>query len=260
MAPTRCFTPSPGDMVMGSWRRSGLELGRVVGLLGLVGSLAVVGALTGCSATKVALQEGPREYVATDYDSVLKRWTREESLILFDELERALTVTATFQSWDFRWAYVVRYATDYRLTIPQRQRLLSEYLNETRKSHQFFIALFGSNQKQNDLTKKDSAWIVRLIDETGNETAPEQIVAVKKPNTLERRYYPYNTVWRKAFRINFPTRSSDGRPTLSPKAAWMGLRFAGAWGNTDLIWDIEDGDEKQPSETASSGRVRIVVR
>jgi hypothetical protein len=203
--------------------------------------LAVLAALvaTGCGTPPVRFVEGPREYVATDYDQVLKNWTREESLVIYDELERALTVAATFESWDFRWAYVIRYANDYRLTIPQRQRLLSETLNETRKSHQFFIALFGSNQKQNDLTKKDSAWIVRLIDETGNETAPTQIEAVKKPNILERRYYPYNSVWRKAFRITFPTKSSDGRTTISPKADWVGLRFAGAWGNMDLVWELE---------------------
>jgi hypothetical protein len=209
---------------------------RLVGGAALMLLLVVAGA---CSPPAVSLQEGPREYVATDYEGVLKRWTREESLILFDELERALTVAATFETWDFRWAYVIRYATDYRLTIPQRQRLLGQRLNETRKDHQFFIALYGANQKQNDLTKADSPWIVRLIDATGNETAPIQVEAIKKPTALERRYYPYNSVWRKAFRIRFPAQGKDGRPTLSPNATWVGLRFAGAWGNTDLIWQLE---------------------
>ena len=199
----------------------------------------------------MSIGEGPREYVATDYDAVLKNWTREENLILYDELERALTVSATFETWDFRWAYVIRYANDYRLTIPQRQRLLSKTLNETRKTHQFFVALYGSNQKQNDLSEKDSAWIVRLIDETGNETAPTQIKAIKKPNILERRYYPYNTVWRKAFRIDFPAKSGDGRKTISEKAAWVGLRFAGAWGNMDLVWHLVENGPR-PRETASN--------
>jgi hypothetical protein len=197
-----------------------------------------------CTPPAVTLAEGPREYVATDYENVLKRWTREESLIIYTELERALTVTATFESWDFRWAYVIKYAQDYRLTIPQRQRLLSERLNESRKHHQFFIALYGSNQKFNDLEKADSAWIVRLIDATGNETAPSQIERIKKPNVLERRYYPYNSVWRKAFRIRFPA-SSGGRNTISTDAEWIGLRFAGAWGNTDLIWQLNDGSGEQ---------------
>jgi hypothetical protein len=180
--------------------------------------------------------------VATDYKDVLDRWTREESLILFAELERALTVAATFESWDFRWAYVIRYANDYRLTIAQRQRLLKQSLDETRKSHHFFVALYGGKPRHYDLTKPNSAWIVRLIDATGNETAPEEITAIKKPTVLERRYYPYNTVWRQAFRIRFPVRSRDGRPTVSPNAEWFGLRFAGAKGNTDLIWEIEQGE------------------
>ena len=59
---------------------------------------------------KVSLAPGPREYVASDYPTVLTRWTREESLIQLSELDDKLTVTATFESWDFRWAYVVRYA------------------------------------------------------------------------------------------------------------------------------------------------------
>jgi hypothetical protein len=223
---------------------------RTLGILGACAIGLVVGGLAaGCTPPPVSLAEVPREYVASDYDSVLTRWTREESLILYTELERALTVTATFESWDFRWAYVIRYAQDYRLTIPQRQRLLSERLNESRKHHEFFVALYGASQKQNDLTSTDSAWIVRLIDATGNETAPSQIQAVKKPNILERRYYPYNTVWRKAFRIRFPARSG-GRATISPEAEWVGLRFAGAWGNTDLIWEIAQGDPAAIAQAA----------
>lgn len=200
-------------------------------LLFLLGTVA-------CAPPVVSMQEGTREYVATDYPNVLARWTRSEDIVLFDELERALTVTATFESWDFRWAYVIRFAKDYRLTVPQRQQRLKEKLAEIKKNHEFFVALYGSNQKHNDLTRKDSAWIVRLIDSTGNETAPIQIERIKKPNTLQRRYYPYNTVWRRSFRVRFPRANLKKQPTISPDATWVGLRFAGAMGNTDLIWEI----------------------
>ena len=220
----------------------------------LVGRAAAVLALalsaSACPAPAVSLQEGPREYVAPDYENVLKRWTRTESLYLYQELERALTVTATFESWDFRWAYVIRYADDYRLTIAQRQKLLEETLAQTRQFHQFFVALYGGNPRQSALTKPDSAWTVRLIDSTGNETAPEHIEAVRKPSALERRYFPYNTVWRQAFRIRFARAGLPGRPTISPKATWFGLRFAGAKGNTDLIWEI-DRSVAEPAEDRS---------
>jgi hypothetical protein len=213
-------------------------------------SLAALAALAGCATTTVTLAEGPREYVATDYDAVLGRWTRTERLFSLTELETYLTATATFESWDFRWAYVVRYVQDYRLTIEQRKKLLEKALDETRQKHQFFVALYGGERKYNDLTKPVSAWIVRLIDDTGNETAPEEIVAIKKPNALERGYFPYNTVFRQAFRIRFPRVSSDGHPTISQHAKWFGLRFAGAQGNSELVWQI---DESAPGKPVAMG-------
>ena len=194
---------------------------------------------TACTAPAVSLQEGPREYVATDYDNVLKRWTREESLILFDELERALTVAATFETWDFRWAYVTRYAEDYRLTVDQRRALLERSLAETHDHHQFYVALYAQRSKWSDLTAENAAWIVRLIDDRGNETAPAEIEAIKHPGAIERTYFPYTTPWRKAYRIRFPKTRADGQPTVSPQAESFGLRFAGAQGHDSLVWTIE---------------------
>lgn len=182
------------------------------------------------------MNEGPREYVATDYDAVLARWTRTQRLFSLPELETYLTATATFESWDFRWAYVVRYVQDYRLTIDQRKKLLERALDETHLRHQFFVALYGGERRYNDLTKPDSAWIVRLIDDTGNETAPQEITAIKRPNAIERNYFPYNTVFRQAFRIRFPRVTPEGHATISTSAKWFGLRFAGAQGNSEIIW------------------------
>jgi hypothetical protein len=212
--------------------------------------LALLSSMGGCAAHAVSLSEGPREYVATDYETVLRKWTRTEDLFALSELANFLTATATFESWDFRWAYVVRYVQDYRLTIEQRKKLLELTLDETRQRHQFFVAIYGGERKYNDLTKPNSAWIVRLIDEKGNETAPEEIISIDKPNAIERHYYPYNTVWRRAFRLRFPLRMPDGRPTISPTAKWFGLRFAGAQGNSELIWKIEEG--KASSQQALS--------
>ena len=197
--------------------------------------------LGGCAAQSVNIGEGPREYVATDYENVLRTWTRTEQLVAFSELDNYLTATATYESWDFRWAYVVRYVQDYRLTIEQRKKLLEKTLDETRLRHEFFVAIYGGERRYNDLTRTDSAWIVRLIDDTGNETAPQEITAIKRPHALERNYFPYNTVFRQAFRIRFPRVSGDGRPTVSVQAKWFGLRFAGAQGNNELIWKLEDG-------------------
>ena len=208
---------------------------------GVLLALAVRGAAFGCAAPVVRLDEGPREYVATDYERVLRTWTREMELLSVDELDNVLSVTATYESWDFRWAYVARYAEDYRLTVDQRRALLERSLAETREHHQFYVALYAQRPKWSDLTSDNAAWIVRLIDERGSETAPSEIEAIKYPGAIERTYFPYTTPWRKAYRLRFPKAHADGRPTLSPQADWFGLRFAGAQGHDSLVWTIDQG-------------------
>ena len=190
-----------------------------------------------CSAPQVSLAEEPREYVATDYEVVLARWTRTEHLVALSELDDLLTVTATFESWDFRWAYAVRYAQDYRLSVEQRRVLLGATLNETRAHHQFFVALYGNNRRWSDLTQPTSAWIVRLIDDRGNETAPEEIVSIPRPGPIERTYFPYASVWRRVFRIKFPASTANG-PTIARDARRVGLQFAGAQGSEQLHWEL----------------------
>lgn len=204
--------------------------------------IAVAIAMIACAPTTVSLNRGPREYVAADYQQVLNKWTRTDHLLSLAELDDLLTVTATFESYDFRWAYVVRYAQDYRLTVAQRKRLLETTLRETETHHQFYVTLYGSTWRWTDLTKPDSAWIVRMIDDIGNETAPEEIIAVRKPGAIEKTYFPYTTPWRRVFRIRFPVVTPDGRPTVAKRARWFGLRFAGAQGNQELRWELDGAD------------------
>jgi hypothetical protein len=201
--------------------------------------VSLAGIFLGCAAPTVQLSPGPREYVATDYESVLGRWTRSESLISMSALDNFLTTTATYESWDFRWAYVVRYAEDYRLTVDQTHALLENSLAETEQYHQFYIALYANRYAWGDLTAENAAWIVRLIDDQGNETAPSEIKRIKKPGAIELTYFPYTTPWRATHRVRFPVMTLDGRRTISPRAHWLGLRFAGAQGNQQLLWQIE---------------------
>ena len=204
---------------------------------GLVAAVAL--ACAACGDPRVSLRTGPREFVASQYPEILGRWTRSKSLLTLGELDDLLTVTATFESWEFRWAYVVRYAQDFRLTVEQRRVLLDKTLAQTQDRHNFYVALYGANRRWTDLSRPNSAWIVRLIDSDGNETAPTTIEIIPKPGAIERTYFPYTTVWRQAFRLQFPKTSSDGRPTIAPGAAWFGLRFAGAEGNDELRWDLD---------------------
>ena len=213
---------------------------RAFGYLRQAAVLAVSGACA-CSTPTVKLGEGPREYVAQDYDRVLQRWTRTTELISMNELDNVLCVTATYESWDFRWAYAVRYAEDYRLTVEQRRSLLEGSLTESRREHEFFVALYAQKHKWGDLMRDNPAWIVRLIDDTGNEVAPHEINEIRRPGAIEHTYFPYTSPWRRIFRISFPIAFGNGRTTISPRAHWFGLRFAGAQGNDQLVWQLDEG-------------------
>lgn len=211
--------------------------------LEVVGLLACVLGVSACTEASVSMSGGAREYVASDYTVVLSRWTRTEQLITLSELDDELTATATFESWDFRWAYVVKYAADYRLTVEQRRELLQRTLADTQVRYEFYVALYGTKYKWDDLTKPNAAWIVRLIDEKGNETAPVHINLVK-PGPIEYQYFPYTSPHRHCFRIDFPRISSDGKPTIANDAKWFGLRFAGAQGNEELRWSVVEEPKK----------------
>ena len=215
--------------------------------LGAVGAMvAVTLAFTSaCAEPKVSLASGPREYVPDDYTQVLNTWTRDKTLVELSDLDSKLTVTATFESWDFRWAYVVRYAADYRLTVAQRSELLDRTLSDTKTDHEFYVAVSGSNWRSTDLSRPTSAWVVRLIDDQGNETAPSKIESIVKPGPLEQEYFPYTNVWRHVFRVRFPRYTGDGRPTIAQGAAWFGLLFAGAEGNDELIWRVAPGGDQR---------------
>ena len=225
-APGACALPSRSDAMPRMGRRTALG--------------ACLAGAWSCAAPTVQLGSGPREYVADDYDSVLRRWTRTESLISLSALDNFLTATATYESWDFRWAYVVRYAEDYRLTVDQRHSLLERALAETEQHHQFYVAMYAQHPRWADLTQQNPAWIVRLIDDQGSETAPSEIERIRKPGALELTYFPYSTPWRTIHRIRFPVLTLDGRRTISPRANWLGLRFAGPQGNHRLLWMVDE--------------------
>lgn len=204
----------------------------------LAGFLIGQSVLAGCGAAPVDLREGPREYVASDYRSVLRKWTRSEQLNTLEAMDNVLTVSSTYESWDFRWAYAVRYADDYRLSIDERKRLLDRTLEETHDSFHFYVALYAQEWKWGDLTLDEPAWVVRLVDDQGNETPPAAVQAIKRPGAIERTYYPYTSPWRAAYRITFP-KATAAKPSIRAGAQWFGLRFAGPQGNTTLVWEVE---------------------
>jgi len=205
----------------------------------LLSTTLTLGVLSsGCAAPPVSLSEGPRSYVADDYKSVLRRWTREIRLHSLDEMDNVLTVTSTYQSWDFRWAYVTRYARDYRLTDAETEAMLSRSLDTSKEFHEFYVALYAQDPDYAELHEDEPVWIVRLIDDSGTETKPAHVEKIKDPGALEQSYYPYTSSFRTVYRLSFPKKGKKATP-VSANAKWFGLRFSGVHGDKTVRWELQ---------------------
>ncbi|NOY93566.1 MAG: hypothetical protein GXP55_20470 [Deltaproteobacteria bacterium] len=193
----------------------------------------------GCATQSISLRPHPRAFTASDYERIYQAWTRTEDDFAWSRMHSVLHVTGTFESWEFRWAYVVRYARDYGLGPVEREAMLRASLADSRNRHRFFVTLAGERYRQSNLTGRQSAWRVLLVDERGRSMTPVGIERVRRPGAVESTYFPSVSVQRQAFRIVFPVSHADGTPTIPMDARYVILRFTGALGSVDLRWDFE---------------------
>lgn len=205
--------------------------------------LAVTAVVAACAAPTVVLRQGPRSYTAESYEDVFARWTRDGHAYTLQGIEDHLAVTATYESWDFRWAYVVRYARDFMLSTEERRGLLEQSLRAAEREHAFYVTLQSPNRRYGELTRPSSAWRVLLINDRRQEVAPVEIELIRRPGALERTYYPHTSVWRQAYRIRFPRRvrvpGQGDVEILDDSTRRFILRFSGPLGHADLVWQVE---------------------
>jgi hypothetical protein len=194
----------------------------------------------GCaSPAVVSLTTGPRDYTPNDYEDVYERWTRSEEDFAWGRMTDVLRVTATFESWEFRWAYVVRYADDHSLVPAARDEMLRATLDDAGTHHRFFVTLAGDQFRESNLAGRGNAWRVLLIAPDGSQSEPIDLERVRRPTAAQQVYFPSVTTYRETFRLAFPATREDGTAAIPAGADHIILRFTGARGRVDLRWDLE---------------------
>jgi len=194
--------------------------------------------LAGCAAPIVSMAPRTHAFTANDYDTVYDLWTREAAPFDFGRLRSVLHTTATFESREFRWAYVVRYGDDFGLATDARNAMLAASLDDAERHHRFLVTLGGAKFRELDLTTERGAWRVLLIDDRGRQVRPMEIQKIQRPTPAERAYFPSVGPFREAFRLVFPVQHEDGNPTIPPESAFATLRFTGPEGQVDLKWEF----------------------
>ena len=190
-----------------------------------VGLLLLMLSTSACAPQKLTLEPAPRTFTPKSYPQVWEAWTREEESFAWKELAHEIFVSATFESWEFRWAYVVRYAYDYSLTPEARDEMLAASLASSRQEHRFFVTLAGMDFRESNLADKASAWRVILIDPEGNQTSPILMERVRRPTAVDRVYFPQVNSFRQTFRLTFPavdeTRAARRSPIAPSFVTWF---------------------------------------
>src|SRR6185369_6656246 len=200
-------------------------------------ALVVVAALVACQSDKAArvdFSETRRDYVSKDYGDVYERWTRHD--FAMHEVEKALEVWVTFKSWDFREAYIERYAAIYSLTDAERTTLRTAQRDALHQAYEFHVTAQSANYKWNDLEKSNSPWRVTLLDALGHELAPEAatIKVEKLPDMYEREFFPEKTPFSKTYNVRFVAPPNSDFSGI--KSGAITLRIAGPLGRIELTW------------------------
>jgi hypothetical protein len=198
--------------------------------------IATVSAACAQQPVRVDFSETPRQYVAKDYVEVYERWTRHQSAL--HNVDIALEAWATFKSWDFREAYIERYASIYGLSEADRATLRQAQLDAYRSNYEFTVTTLSAEHRWNDLEKASSAWRVTLLDALGHELTPKEVKVERLPDAYEREFFPaknqFNRVFTKTYGIRFEVPAAG--EFLGAKSGAITLRFASPIGRLELTW------------------------
>ena len=205
-------------------------------MIGRVAIMLVAAAVAvGCRSqeyARVDFSDTPRDYLAKDYQGVYTRWTRHDYVLL--DADKALEVWATFKSWDFREAFIERYASIYSLTDADRAKLRDAQRLAFQEAFEFHVTAQSSHFKWNDLEKTSSPWQLRLIDALGNELQPERVKVEKLPDAYEREFFPARTPFTKTYSVRFVV--PEGSNFSGLKSGTIILRFASPIGRLEISW------------------------
>ncbi|VEN75097.1 conserved exported hypothetical protein [Candidatus Desulfarcum epimagneticum] len=190
----------------------------------------------GCAAAPAPGASDVQEKAA--YDRALGRWSR--SARVYDGFNLKLMASVTFKSREFRAAYAREYARVYKLPKRDRNKLFSDQRRAAKARHEFVLAAYVPDERENDFSARKSVWKVYL-KAPGHAGAlkPLEIRKMKRKESFLSHFFPYVTPWKSLYIVRFPATFPDGAPN-GP----VSLVIAGVGGTAEMTWSV---NEKRPA-------------
>ncbi|UCD83910.1 MAG: hypothetical protein JSU92_11575 [Deltaproteobacteria bacterium] len=179
----------------------------------------------------------PSGVEADDYQSALSEWTEEAKV--YQEFETRLLAAATFKSWEFRQAYVEKYARIYLLETGSKRDMLEEERAVSSKQNEFFLSIYSPDKDLGDFSMENAAWKICLLDEQGNKLEPIKIKKVKQKESLLQEFYPYITLWSSFYQLSFPVDFPETQePFITPETRYIRLVINGPSSRAVMTWEL----------------------
>jgi hypothetical protein len=186
----------------------------------------------------VDFSEASKNYRYGDYGAVYDTWTRHAKLV--QDIGTAMEIWATWKSWDFRQAYLAKYAKTYDLADAELDTLSRSQKENARAVYEIHLVAQSTNDRWNDLANRTSPWRITLLDGTGAELAPTAVKAEKLPDAYEGEFFPARTPFSRTYTLRFVRPEAAGESFVGPQSGRMILRIASPVGKVEVVWESKD--------------------
>jgi hypothetical protein len=160
------------------------------------------------------------------YQRVTNQWTRTTELQA--QYQQILKVSAVYKSAEWRVAHAEKEADARGLSGAARDQFVAQARADGGGPVEFELIVTTWDRRENDLDRgKKASWRVRMLDPSGNEIEPLEILKDKRPYLVIRSEFPSMADFATAYVVRFP-RPADTRD--------LRLRVSSERGGVEVAW------------------------
>jgi len=197
----------------------------------------VIGILVGCGRTVPNVRltdEFPETPPEDEYEDITRKWTRMTHL--GGVYQESLEVTGIFKSPEWHAAHADRLANHRGLVGEARKLHMQQAKADAAGPYEVELLVTTWDRRENDLDRgKKSVWRVVMLDESGAEIEPIEILKDKRPAVVVRAEFPDLGEFATPYIVRFARTT----PLLGPGVKRLRLRMSSERGGVELEWKSE---------------------
>ena len=166
----------------------------------------------------------------SNYDTILKKWTRGDEAYNWTNLEARLVWKATYLSSTMLDALVAKTSELYDVDAQEAAKYLQEEQKDHDKYDTFIVSIYAGSREHPEIGKDRKLW--RMVLEAPGDHPVEPAVWEPFPKTqLTFILYPFQDRWSDTYIVKFP-KITQANP------AELELKMVGIPADSTLTWDL----------------------